>query len=220
MDVLEDEINLEIISGSKKRYVYRLLKRLIDIVASTVGMILLLPVFIVVAVMIKIDDPKAPIFFIQVRVGKKGKQFKMYKFRSMCVGAEEKLIELLEFNEIKGAMFKMKKDPRVTVIGKFIRQTSIDELPQLWNIFIGNMTLVGPRPPLPREVIEYSSYDKQRLVVKPGCTGLWQISGRNGLHFDEMVKLDIEYINRSSIILDIVIILRTPIAMLKSKNAY
>ncbi|WP_413496804.1 sugar transferase [Carnobacterium maltaromaticum] len=220
MDVLEDEINLEIISGSKKRYVYRLLKRLIDIVASTVGMILLLPVFIVVAVMIKIDDPKAPIFFIQVRVGKKGKQFKMYKFRSMCVGAEEKLTELLEFNEIKGAMFKMKKDPRVTVIGKFIRQTSIDELPQLWNIFIGNMTLVGPRPPLPREVIEYSSYDKQRLVVKPGCTGLWQISGRNGLHFDEMVKLDIEYINRSSIILDIVIILRTPIAMLKSKNAY
>lgn len=220
MDVLEDEINLEIISGSKKRYVYRLLKRLIDIVASTIGMILLLPVFIVVAVMIKIDDPKAPIFFIQVRVGKKGKQFKMYKFRSMCVGAEEKLIELLEFNEIKGAMFKMKKDPRVTVIGKFIRQTSIDELPQLWNIFIGNMTLVGPRPPLPREVIEYSSYDKQRLVVKPGCTGLWQISGRNGLHFDEMVKLDIEYINRSSIILDIVIILKTPIAMLKSKNAY
>lgn len=220
MDVLEDEINLEINSDSKKRYVYRILKRLIDIVASTVGMILLLPVFIVVAVMIKIDDPKAPIFFIQIRVGKKGKQFKMYKFRSMCVGAEEKLIELLEFNEIKGAMFKMKKDPRVTVIGKFIRQTSIDELPQLWNIFIGNMTLVGPRPPLPREVIEYSSYDKQRLVVKPGCTGLWQISGRNGLHFDEMVKLDIEYINRSSIILDIVIILKTPIAMLKSKNAY
>lgn len=220
MDVLEDEINLEINSDSKKRYAYRILKRLIDIVASTVGMILLLPVFIVVAVMIKIDDPKAPIFFIQVRVGKKGKQFKMYKFRSMCVGAEEKLTELLEFNEIKGAMFKMKKDPRVTVIGKFIRQTSIDELPQLWNIFIGNMTLVGPRPPLPREVIEYSSYDKQRLVVKPGCTGLWQISGRNGLHFDEMVKLDIEYINRSSIILDIVIILRTPIAMLKSKNAY
>lgn len=220
MDVLEDEINLEINSDSKKRYVYRILKRLIDIVASTIGMILLLPVFIVVAVMIKIDDPKAPIFFIQIRVGKKGKQFKMYKFRSMCVGAEEKLIELLEFNEIKGAMFKMKKDPRVTVIGKFIRQTSIDELPQLWNIFIGNMTLVGPRPPLPREVIEYSSYDKQRLVVKPGCTGLWQISGRNGLHFDEMVKLDIEYINRSSIILDIVIILKTPIAMLKSKNAY
>lgn len=220
MDVLEDEINLEINSDSKKRYAYRILKRLIDIVASTIGMILLLPVFIVVAVMIKIDDPKAPIFFIQIRVGKKGKQFKMYKFRSMCVGAEEKLIELLEFNEIKGAMFKMKKDPRVTVIGKFIRQTSIDELPQLWNIFIGNMTLVGPRPPLPREVIEYSSYDKQRLVVKPGCTGLWQISGRNGLHFDEMVKLDIEYINRSSIILDIVIILKTPIAMLKSKNAY
>lgn len=220
MDVLEDEINLEINSDSKKRYAYRILKRLIDIVASTIGMILLLPVFIVVAVMIKIDDPKAPIFFIQIRVGKKGKQFKMYKFRSMCVGAEEKLTELLEFNEIKGAMFKMKKDPRVTVIGKFIRQTSIDELPQLWNIFIGNMTLVGPRPPLPREVIEYSSYDKQRLVVKPGCTGLWQISGRNGLHFDEMVKLDIEYINRSSIILDIVIILKTPIAMLKSKNAY
>lgn len=151
--------------------VYLFIKRLMDMFGALCGIVLLLPIFIIVTILIKLEDPKGPVFFKQVRVGKDGREFGMYKFRSMVTDAEERLKDLLQHNEVSGAMFKMKDDPRVTKIGRFIRKTSIDELPQLLNVLKGDMSLVGPRPPLPREVKEYTSYDKQRLLVTPGCTG-------------------------------------------------
>lgn len=144
----------------------------------------------------------------------------MYKFRSMVSNAEELLEKLLDQNEVGGAMFKMKEDPRITKIGKFIRKTSIDELPQLWNVVRGDMSLVGPRPALPREVMQYTSYDKQRLSVSPGCTGLWQVSGRNNLSFQEMLELDLEYIERRNLWLDIKVMLRTVKVMVFPNSAY
>lgn len=195
-------------------------KRCIDIVGSIVGLVLLLPLFIVIAFLIKKEEAEGTVFFIQKRVGKNGRTFKMYKFRSMCMDAEMKLTDLLKFNEIEGAMFKMKEDPRVTEIGKFIRRTSIDELPQLLNVLKGEMSLVGPRPPLCSEVEEYTNYDKQRLLVKPGCTGPWQISGRNNVGFDEMVKIDLKYINEISLKKDFFIIIKTIWVMLKPNGAY
>lgn len=210
-------INLDVIEN---KYFYRFIKRLVDIIGSSLGLILLSPLFLVIAMLMKKEEPKGPIFFSQIRVGKNEKQFKMYKFRSMCIDAEEKLADLLKHNEVEGAMFKMKDDPRITKIGKFIRKTSIDELPQLWNVLKGDMSLVGPRPPLLREVAEYTEYDKQRLLVKPGCTGLWQVSGRNEVGFDEMVELDIRYIQNLSISNDIKIIFKTVIIMIKPNGAY
>ncbi len=144
----------------------------------------------------------------------------MYKFRSMVSDAEKQLDELLERNEIEGAMFKMKNDPRITKVGKWIRKTSIDELPQLWNVIRGDMSLVGPRPALPREVQEYTSYERLRLKVTPGCTGLWQVSGRNALSFREMVELDLHYIERRSLLLDLKLILLTVRVMFGSSDAY
>lgn len=175
--------------------------------------------FLIVALLIKLEDPKGPILFKQTRVGKNEQEFGMYKFRSMVTDAEEKLKDLLQHNEVSGAMFKMKDDPRVTKIGKFIRKTSIDELPQLLNVLKGDMSLVGPRPPLLREVKEYTSYDKQRLLIRPGCTGLWQVTERNSVGFKEMVELDLEYINKRGIIYDIRIILKTIQVMIKSNGA-
>ncbi|MGU3473431.1 sugar transferase [Paenibacillus sp. D51F] len=200
---------------------YLMMKRAMDIVAASIGLIFLAPIFLVLAIAIKLEDPKGPVFFSQKRVGKGEKNFNMYKFRSMVSNAEELLVDLLEKNEIQGAMFKMKDDPRITRIGKFIRKTSIDELPQLWNVVRGDMSLVGPRPPLPREVAEYTAYDKQRLKVTPGCTGLWQVSGRNNLNFNEMVELDLKYIYQRGIRNDLSIIFKT-VKMLtgSKKDAY
>lgn len=199
---------------------YLLTKRLMDILGALCGVILLSPVFIIVTILIKLEDPKGPVFFKQIRVGKDGKEFGMYKFRSMVADAEERLKDLLQHNEVSGAMFKMKDDPRVTRIGKFIRKTSIDELPQLLNVIKGEMSLVGPRPPLPREVKEYTSYDKQRLLVTPGCTGLWQVTERNSVGFAEMVELDLEYIRNRNVFYDIKIILKTVKVLLGSNNAF
>ncbi|MCS0826789.1 sugar transferase [Cytobacillus firmus] len=199
---------------------YLFFKRTIDIVGAFFGVIFLFWLFALVAILIKIEDPKGPVFFKQTRIGKNEKEFKMYKFRSMITNAEEKLNELLKYNEASGAMFKMKNDPRITRIGRFIRKTSIDELPQLLNVLRGEMSLVGPRPPLPREVKDYSSYDKQRLLVTPGCTGLWQVSGRSNIGFDEMVQLDIKYIKSRSIRNDIIIILKTFKLLIGSKDAF
>ncbi|SMQ85078.1 Sugar transferase involved in LPS biosynthesis (colanic, teichoic acid) [Bacillus sp. OV166] len=199
---------------------YLLTKRLIDIIGSSFGIILLGFLFIIIAILIKVEDPKGAILFSQKRVGLNGKEFKMYKFRSMISNAEEKLQELLKHNEVSGAMFKMKDDPRITKIGKFIRKTSIDELPQLFNVLKGDMSLVGPRPPLPREVAVYSEYDKQRLLVTPGCTGLWQVSGRNSIGFEEMVELDLRYIRERSFFFDIKIILKTVLVLFGSKDAF
>lgn len=199
---------------------YTTSKRLLDIFLSLLGILFGFIFFVIIALIIKLDDPKGPVLFHQVRIGKNGKKFKMYKFRSMYADAEERLEELLKYNEIEGAMFKMKDDPRITKVGKVIRKYSIDEIPQLYNVLIGDMSLVGPRPPLPREVAKYSLYDKQRLLVKPGITGLWQISGRNSLTFDEMVNLDIKYIEQTSIWKDITILIKTIKVVVLKQNAY
>ncbi|WP_272502241.1 sugar transferase [Bacillus cereus] len=202
-----------------QRWLYLFMKRLMDVVGALCGLIFLSPVFLIVALLIKLEDPKGPILFKQTRVGKNEQEFGMYKFRSMVTDAEEKLKDLLQHNEVSGAMFKMKDDPRVTKIGKFIRKTSIDELPQLLNVLKGDMSLVGPRPPLLREVREYTSYDKQRLLITPGCTGLWQVTERNSVGFKEMVELDLEYIQKRGVIYDLKIIFKTIQVMINSNNA-
>lgn len=203
-----------------QRYGYRIIKRIFDIIASLVGLILLSPLFLVLAILIKTDNPAGGVFYSQTRLGLKQRTFKMYKFRSMCTDADEKLKNLLKYNEVEGAMFKMKEDPRITKVGKFIRKYSIDELPQLWNVLIGDMSLVGPRPPLEREIKEYTDYDWQRLMVKPGCTGLWQVSGRNSIGFHEMVELDLKYIKKSSLVYDLGILFRTVKIMVMPNDAY
>ena len=219
-DIGQPEGNLILKSVDIKKTPYLIIKRLIDIIGSFSGMLLLFPFFLLFAILIKIDSPKGPVIFKQVRVGKNGKQFNMYKLRSMCVDAEQQLEDLLKDNEIEGAMFKMRDDPRITRIGKLIRKSSIDEFPQLWNVFKGDMSLIGPRPPLPREVEEYTNYDKQRLLVIPGCTGLWQISGRNHLSFHQMVELDLEYIRNISFITDIKILFKTVGVLFDAEDAY
>jgi lipopolysaccharide/colanic/teichoic acid biosynthesis glycosyltransferase len=213
---LETSIN----NGLRENRTYLVIKRFIDIVGSVVGIIFLGILFIITAIAIKFEDPKGPVFFSQKRIGLNGKEFRMYKFRSMVTDAEKKLEQLLVLNESQGAMFKIKEDPRITKVGKFIRSKSIDELPQLFNVLKGEMSLVGPRPPLPREVVMYTNKDYQRLLVIPGCTGLWQISGRNKLGFKEMVDLDLEYIKNRNILLDIKIILKTFKEVIVSKDAY
>lgn len=199
---------------------YEKFKRVMDFSGAIFGFVFLSIVFLFVFLSIKIEDPKGKALYSQIRIGKDGKRFKMYKFRSMVTDAEERLNELLEQNQVKGAMFKMKDDPRVTKIGRFIRKTSIDELPQLWNVVKGDMSLVGPRPPLGREVDEYTSYQKQRLLVTPGCTGLWQCTSRNSVGFEEMVELDLEYIQKRSWYFDIKIIFKTIFVLFGSKNAF
>lgn len=203
----------------KRKKLYECIKRLLDIILSIAGLILASPLLFLIAFKIYLEEPGAPIFFTQERVGKDKCTFKMYKFRSMCTDAEEKLDGLLAKNEIEGAMFKIKDDPRITKIGKFIRKTSLDELPQLWNVLKGEMSLVGPRPPLPREVSQYSYYDEQRLLVKPGCTGMWQVNGRSEVNFNEMVELDLKYIQQRNLILDVKIIVKTIWVMLHPQGA-
>lgn len=199
---------------------YSVVKRLSDVIGAVLGMTILSPVFLIIAIAIKLEDPRGPIIFTQVRVGKNGKYFKIYKFRSMRVNAEEELAKLKSQNDVKGAMFKLKNDPRVTRVGHFIKKRSLDELPQLYNVLIGDMSLIGPRPPLVNEVAAYSKRDLQRLRVRPGCSGLWQISGRNELDFDEMVDLDLEYIQKRSILFDLEIIWKTVVQMIFPKGAY
>lgn len=204
----------------QQRYIYRFAKRCFDFFASLMGLIILLPIFLIIAIAIKIDDPHGPIFYQQVRIGKMQKKFQMFKFRSMCVDADQKLNQLTQKNEVDGAMFKMKHDPRVTKVGHFIRKYSLDELPQLLNVVLGQMSLVGPRPPLPNEVNRYDMFDIQRLNVKPGCTGLWQISGRSNVSFNEMVLLDWEYINSCNFRLDLYVLLKTVVLFFKPNGAY
>ncbi|MBO9600592.1 MAG: sugar transferase [Cohnella sp.] len=206
------------IETADRGYMFR--KRLFDIVFAASGILFLLPVFILIAAVIKLSEPRGTVFFKQTRIGKDGKPFSMYKFRSMVVNAEELLAKLQHRNEIQGAMFKIRSDPRVTKIGKFIRKTSLDELPQLWNVLKGDMSLVGPRPGLPREVEQYTGRDRLRLLVPPGCTGLWQVSGRNGLSFKQMVDMDLDYISRRSLLFDLRLIFRTFVVIVYPKDAY
>ena len=199
--------------------VYLCCKRIFDFTASLTGLILLSPLFLIVALAIKIEDPKGKVFFSQPRCGKDNKLFPMYKFRSMVSNAEELLEELKEQNEMDGPVFKIKEDPRITKVGKFIRKTSIDELPQLFNILMGDMSIVGPRPPIPHEVAEYTDYQKQRLLVKPGLTCIWQVSGRNSIGFDEWVEMDLEYIEKRSFWLDLKLIFKTAGVLFGDENA-
>ena len=197
-----------------------LAKRLLDIVASAVLLVLLSPLFLAVAIAIRLEDP-GPILFKQKRVGRWGTLFTMWKFRSMFTDAEERKRELMAQNEMEGGvLFKMKDDPRITKVGRIIRKTSIDELPQLWNVFKGEMSLVGPRPPVTQEVDQYSLSDRRRLEVIPGITCIWQVSGRSDIPFDQQVELDVQYIESQSFWNDIKILLKTVPALLFGTGAY
>lgn len=196
------------------------LKRVVDLTASSCALVLGSPVFAVTALLIKLEDG-GPVFFKQQRVGYRGKLFGMWKFRSMVINAEEIRKQLEANNEMQGGViFKMKQDPRITRVGRFIRKYSVDELPQFWNVFVGDMSLVGPRPSLPREVAEYQPEERQRLLAKPGITCLWQVSGRSEIDFHGQVKLDLQYIRSTSVWTDIKLLLRTVPAVLLGKGAY
>lgn len=198
---------------------YHIVKRIFDIVLSAIGLVVLSPVMVVIAYKIKKEDG-GPVFYKQERISKNGSRFKMYKFRSMVPNADQLLGKLRNKNEVEGAMFKIKHDPRITKVGHYIREHSLDELPQLVNVLKGDMSLVGPRPPLPSEVEQYTDYDKQRLYVVPGCTGLWQATSRNEVGFDEMVKLDLEYIQRANMFYDFLIICKTIFIIFKPNSSY
>lgn len=203
---------------SLRKKLYFVFKRGFDIVSSLCGMIVLSPVFLATAVAIKLEDG-GPVVFSQYRIGKDGVPFKMYKFRSMCLNAEEKLNELAEQNEADGPVFKIKDDPRITKVGRFIRKFSIDELMQLLNVFKGDMSVVGPRPALPNEVEEYDDFARQRLTVKPGLSCYWQISGRSNIGFEEWMALDVKYIDEMSVWTDLKIILLTIPAVFRADGA-
>lgn len=198
----------------------QLLKRLIDIVAALGGLVCLAPLFLAVALAIKLTDG-GPILFRQTRVGRWGREFPFPKFRSMVMNAEKLKDQLLAQNQHKdGVTFKMKRDPRVTWIGRIIRKLSIDELPQLWCVLRGDMSLVGPRPPVPREVAQYTLADRRRLDVTPGLTCIWQVSGRGDIPFPKQVELDVQYIQSQSVWFDIMLLLKTVPAVLLGKGAY
>lgn len=199
--------------------IYSFFKRTIDICGSVIGLTLLSPIILIVAIAIKLES-KGPIIFTQDRIGLSGKTFKMYKLRSMVSNAEELKEKLAEQNEMSGPMFKMKDDPRVTKVGKFIRKTSIDELPQLFNILKGDMSLVGPRPSLPKEVEEFEPWMYERLEVKPGLTCYWQVSGRNNIDFEDWMKLDIQYVRERSFWGDIKLVFKTFFVLFGDKNAH
>lgn len=197
----------------------RRVKRMFDIVLSSIALLLLLPVIFVVAILVKLDSP-GPAFFRQSRIGRDGVTFGIVKLRTMRVSAEEELADLLHRNEGAGPLFKLKDDPRVTRIGAFLRRTSIDELPQLWNVLKGEMSLVGPRPPLPSEVEEYDGPSHRRLIVKPGMTGLWQVSGRSDLTWEQGVRLDLFYVENWSVAGDIRILIQTVGVIFRPNGAY
>jgi exopolysaccharide biosynthesis polyprenyl glycosylphosphotransferase len=209
-----------------KRYLWigvvkgsRALKRLIDIIASFLALVLLSPVFGLTAMAIKLSSP-GPVFFCQKRIGKWGKAFTMYKFRSMVIDADKIKDQLEDQNETGGVTFKMKRDPRITGVGAIIRKLSIDELPQLYNVLKGDMSLVGPRPPLPREVEQYKLTDRRRLDIVPGITCIWQVSGRSDIEFSGQVALDVQYIESLTLWGDLKILLKTIPAVLSGKGAY
>ena len=195
-------------------------KRLMDIILAFAALILGSPVLLITALLVKITSP-GPIIFSQVRVGRFGRHFKFYKFRSMYIDAEARKAELLKHNESgDGVIFKMKRDPRITPVGRFIRKFSIDELPQLFNVILGDMSLVGPRPPLPSEVRTYTLEERKRLNITPGITCLWQVSGRSELPFSKQIALDKEYIASRSVWKDFLILLKTVPAILTGKGAW
>ncbi len=197
----------------------RVAKRAIDVVGSTVGLVALAPVFAATAIAVRVTS-RGPIFFVQDRCGLGGRVFRFYKFRTMVVDAEELRANIEHLNEMQGPVFKIASDPRITRLGAVLRKLSIDELPQLWNVLKGDMSLVGPRPPMPEEVEQYTGRQVQRLCVIPGITGLWQVSGRSEIpEFDRWLELDLEYARTWSLWLDLVILLKTPIVVLTTRGA-
>ena len=209
----------EVIENERSNILYEVIKRIIDIVASFIGLILLSPLMLIVSILIKLES-KGEVIFKQKRVGLNGEEFEIYKFRSMVANAEELKEKLAEENEMSGPMFKMKDDPRITKVGKFIRKTSIDELPQLINVVKGEMSLVGPRPSLPKEVAKFEEWMNERLLVKPGLTCYWQVSGRNNIDFEDWMKLDIKYVRERNFWLDIKLILKTILVLFGDENAH
>lgn len=214
-----EKIQEEYIKVDQENRSYLFLKRVIDIFGACFGLIIFSPLFLIVAVAIKIEDSNGSVLFSQKRVGQYGKEFNMYKFRSMVSNAEELKAKLMEQNEMSGPMFKMKHDPRITKVGKFIRKTSIDELPQLINILKGEMSLVGPRPSLPKEVAKFEPWMLERLEVKPGLTCYWQVMGRNNIDFEDWMKLDIKYLHDRNICLDLKLIFKTFFVLLGDESA-
>ncbi|MFN7965648.1 MAG: sugar transferase [Acidobacteriota bacterium] len=194
------------------------LKRILDFAAALAGLLLLSPVFLFTALAVKLSS-SGPVFYHQERVGLSGRRFKMHKFRSMMSDADKRLHEVMAQNEMTGPVFKMTNDPRITKVGRWIRKFSVDELPQLWNVLVGEMSLVGPRPPLPKEVELYERWQRRRLSMKPGITCLWQVSGRNDIDFETWMKLDMEYIDNWSLILDLKILFKTIPVVLLAKGA-
>lgn len=207
-----------ITSQDLHKTIYEFFKRILDVICSVVALIVLSPVFLVTALAVRSDG--GPAFYKQTRVGKNNTHFEMYKFRSMCKNAENLQDDLMKYNEMDGPVFKIKGDPRITKVGKFIRKYSIDELPQLLNIVKGDMSIVGPRPPLVREVEQYNSYQMQRLLVTPGLTCFCQAYGRSDLSFDDWVDMDMKYIKRRNIFLDIKLIVKTVFAVIFKRGAY
>ncbi|MCB9897817.1 MAG: sugar transferase [Planctomycetes bacterium] len=195
-------------------------RRAFDVLASLSAIVLLSPLWLALAALIKYETP-GPVFFVQTRVGRGGRTFRMIKFRSMVQDAEHLREALEAYNEVKGGvLFKMRRDPRVTRLGQILRRTSLDETPQLLNVLLGHMSIVGPRPPLPAEVAKYTPAQRRRLEIKPGLTCLWQVSGRSLLEFDDQVALDVEYIERRSLWLDLVILARTIPAVFAARGAF
>ena len=193
-------------------------KRAIDAVGASLGLLLSAPLLALAAVAIRLDSP-GPVFFVQTRCGQGGRMFRMWKLRSMSVDAESRRDALAHRNDLRGPVFKMRDDPRVTRVGRWLRRSSIDEIPQFWNVLRGEMSLVGPRPPLPREVLLYGPREWRRLDVKPGLTCIWQVSGRNDIDFDEWVAMDLHYIENWSLFTDLALLLRTLRAVLSGTGA-
>ncbi|ELC8443049.1 sugar transferase [Clostridium perfringens] len=214
--VQKEDKDIRVEQGNKG---YLFFKRVIDILGATLGLIILSPLFMIVAIAIKLEDSKGSVLFSQKRVGLYGNKFYMYKFRSMVSNAEELKTKLMAQNEMSGPMFKMKHDPRITKVGKFIRKTSIDELPQLINVLKGEMSLVGPRPSLPKEVAQFEPWMMKRLEVKPGITCYWQVMGRNDIDFEDWMKLDVKYVHDRNLWLDIKLIFKTFFVLFGDESA-
>lgn len=198
---------------------YEPTKRALDLIVGSCALLLSLPVLAVAAVMIKLDSP-GPVFFRQPRLGKDGRPFLMLKLRSMTQDAADLRAAVATGNEMVGPVFKIRADPRVTRVGRYLRKASIDELPQLWHVLLGDMSLVGPRPPIPDEVARYEPWQRERLAVKPGLTCTWQVSGRSDIPFDRWVQMDIDYVRHRNLLLDLSILLRTIPAVLTGRGAY
>ncbi|MGO3885245.1 MAG: sugar transferase, partial [Mycetocola sp.] len=226
-DVSEDRLRFRAVDGLPLIVVQipqftganHILKRALDILGSSVGLLLLLPLFLVITLSIALTS-RGPVIFKQKRIGRGEQPFTMYKFRSMVSTAERDLSALMQNNEGAGPLFKLRNDPRVTRVGSFLRRYSLDELPQLWNVLRGDMSLVGPRPPLPREVEDYGTDTRRRLLIQPGITGLWQIGGRSDLSWDESVRLDLYYVENWSPVGDLIVIWRTVVMLIKPTGAY